>query len=83
MWNRTGSTTGGIYRDGVNVGSITTTSLAPANAAFLLLALNASTTGTVTPGSYSNKLTRIHHWGSQLTAGEITDTYNAFAAYLS
>lgn len=83
MWCRTGASAADLYRNAVAVGSTAIASAAPANAELLLLANNSSTTGTITPASFCTRRIQAAHWGSQLTAGEVTALYNALATYMT
>lgn len=72
--NRTGSTTGDVYKNGVDVGDITTTTTTVTPNAFRLCA------GDI---AFSTKRLQAGHAGEKLTAQEVSDTYAALLAYMT
>lgn len=71
------------YRNGVGGATGTAASTALVNANFYVCAVNSSTTGGSTPASFTTRRQQAVHWGSQLSSSEVTDLYNALAAYMT
>lgn len=82
-WVRTGASAGSYYKNGVAGTAFATASTAPHNAPFLILANNNSTTGLITPASYSTRRVQAVHWGRQLSAAQELALYNALAQYMT
>lgn len=83
LWARDGATTGAGYRDGVLLGTISTTSNAPANAPILIGCRNGSTNGGATPVAHSTRRIAAAHWGSTLDATDAAALYAILSAYMT
>lgn len=84
-WSRSGSgsATGNVYRDGVSIGTISTTTAALPNSEFLIGANNSNTSGGITAAGFSTRQLAVGHWGSHLPAAKLAALRARLATYLT
>ena len=81
-WSRYGAASAELFKNGVSLGTKASTTNAPANGNFFLLAAN-NVAALGTPTRFSPRRSQAAFWGEQLSAAEHLALYNRLATYMT